>query len=324
MDALTIMLEEPRQVRLARQAIRLPGDADILVDVHFSGVSTGTERLLYEGRMPNFPGMSYPLVPGYEAVGEVIQAGRDAPFAEGDWVFVPGGNCYSDAAALFGGASERITSAGARAAKVPRALGEKGALLALAATAMHALNSQPDAMPDLVVGHGVLGRLMARLIVACGAKAPTVWEASEGRRSGAVGYEVTTEQDDRRTDYKRICDVSGDPLILDTLVGRIERRGAITLAGFYDKPLSILFAPAFQREARFNIAAEWSPEDLQQVSRMISDGSLSLDGLITHRETATSAETAYERAFGDQSCLKMIIDWRSPASQTPPQEHACE
>ena len=57
-------------------------DDEIVVDVEFSGISTGTERLLWDGRMPPFPGMGYPLVPGYESVswgGVMAPAGTPAP-----------------------------------------------------------------------------------------------------------------------------------------------------------------------------------------------------------------------------------------------------
>ena len=56
------------------------------------------------------------------------------------------------------------------------------------------------------------------------------------------------------------------------------------LAGFYADRLSFAFPPAFMREARLRIAAQWRPDDLVTVRRLIGDGSLSLDGLITHRD----------------------------------------
>ena len=62
----------------------------MVVDIDFSGISTGTERLLWNGRMPMFPGMGYPLVPGYESVGRVVQAGPKAQHKVGSTVFVPG------------------------------------------------------------------------------------------------------------------------------------------------------------------------------------------------------------------------------------------
>jgi 3-hydroxyethyl bacteriochlorophyllide a dehydrogenase len=47
------------------------------------------------------------------------------------------------------------------------------------------------------------------------------------------------------------------------------------------------------------------------VRALAESGLLSLDGLITHRADATSADAAYRTAFGDPACLKMILDWRS-------------
>jgi bacteriochlorophyllide a dehydrogenase len=42
---------------------------------------------------------------------------------------------------------------------------------------------------------------------------------------------------------------------------------------------------------------------------MFHDGSLPLEGLITHTETAENAAHAYEVAFSDPTCLKMVIKW---------------
>ena len=69
-------------------------------------------------------------------------------------------------------------------------MGEQGALFALAATARHAIAGMEGRLPDLIIGHGVLGRMLARLTLAAGGEPPTVWEIDEARRDGAVGYEV--------------------------------------------------------------------------------------------------------------------------------------
>ena len=69
MDTIAVVLRQPEQIELNRLALTPPDPDDVVVDVDWSGVSTGTERLLWSGRMPPFPGMGYPLVPGYELVG---------------------------------------------------------------------------------------------------------------------------------------------------------------------------------------------------------------------------------------------------------------
>jgi ATP-dependent DNA helicase RecG len=124
---------------------------------------------------------------------------------------------------------------------------------------------------------------------------------------------VTKLVADTRRDYKCICDASGAAGLLDTLVGRLAPGGEILLAGFYDQPLSFNFAPAFMREARIRIAAQWLESDLLAVRQLAESGRLSLDGLITHRGAPAEADAAYRTAFTDPACLKMILDWRKPS-----------
>lgn len=306
MDTLAVVLEEPEHLALRQLPLSPPGEEDVVVDIEWSGISTGTERLLYTGRMPPFPGMGYPLVPGYESVGRVVEAGSASGLEAGTRVFVPGAKCFGDVRGLFGGAAARVVVAGSRVIPIAERLEETGVLLALAATAYHAV---VGATPDLIVGHGVLGRLIARIAVAQGG-APVVWERNPDRRQGGEGYSVVDPAADERRDYRTICEVSGDPAILDTLIARLAHGGEIVLAGFYAEPLSFAFPPAFMREARLRIAAEWQRPDLAAVNALIMADRLSLDGLITHRHGADQAEQAYQTAFGDAACLKMILDWR--------------
>ncbi len=309
-DTIAVVLEAPERLALSRLELTPRGEADIVVDVAFSGISTGTERLLFTGRMPPFPGMGYPLVPGYESVGRVREAGPDAAHLLGQQVFVPGARCFGPVRGLFGGAARRLVVAASKAVPIGEQLGEDGVLLALAATARHAIALPGVAMPDLIVGHGVLGRLIARLVVALGHAPPTVWETNAQRAGDARGYRVVDPATDDRRDYRCICDVSGDSSLLDTLIARLAPGGEIILAGFYSAPLSFAFPPAFMREARLRIAAEWREPDLEAVRAMIADGALALDGLVTHRRDYDAAPEAYRTAFEDPGCLKMVLDWR--------------
>lgn len=302
-------MEAPERLGLRRLDLAPMGAEDVVVDIAFSGISTGTEKLLWTGRMPAFPGMGYPLVPGYESVGTVVQAGARSGRTVGAAVFVPGANCYGPVRGLFGGSASRVVVPGRRVAPIA-ALTPDSTLLALAATARHALAVPGAVLPELIVGHGVLGRLIARLVVAAGG-APTVWELDAIRMGGATGYAVVRPEDDPRRDYAAICDVSGDAAGLDALIARLAPGGEVVLAGFYAAPVSFNFPMAFLREARLRVAAEWKPADLVAVQALVAEGFLSLDGLITHTAPATEAGAAYRTAFADPACLKQILDWRA-------------
>ncbi|MEM1375241.1 MAG: chlorophyll synthesis pathway protein BchC [Pseudomonadota bacterium] len=309
MQTTAVLLAEPKVLGLETVALKAPGKGDVVIEITHSGISTGTEKLFYSGEMPPFPGSGFPLVPGYESCGTVVEAGGNLKV--GETVFVPGANCFEGAFGLFGGASKYVVTSPERATRIDPGHGDAGALLALAATARHALAAPNAALPDLIVGHGTLGRLLARLTIAAGAPALTVWEIDPARSD--ADYDVTHPDQDQRRDYRAIYDASGDASLLNALVGRLSKGGEITLAGFYTEPLSFAFPPAFLKEARLRIAAEWDAGDMAAVRYLVESGRLRLDDLITHRAAATDAPQAYKTAFSDPTCLKMILDWRDIA-----------
>jgi len=315
--ASAIVFDAPRELSVQSLELKPFEAGDLVVEVSASGISTGTERLLWDGTMPPFPGLAYPLVPGYETVGTVVRLGSSAQanpeLRIGDTVFVPGSYSFQGVRNIFGGAGSQLIVSHDRVVRVAPLLGPKAVLLALAATCYHAVafggQRQPLVPPELIVGHGVMGRLLARICLALGWPAPTVWETQAVRRAGAQGYACVHPDEDPRRNYTAIVDVSGDGSIIDGLIARLAPGGEVVLAGFYKQDLRFAFAPAFMREATLRIAAQWKQHDLQAVTALVERGALSLDGLITHTFEPGRAREAYDVAFGDPQCLKMMIAW---------------
>jgi len=307
--ANAITINQPKDVALRSLRIDDMGLEDVVVEMEYSGISTGTEKLIWSGAMPQFPGMGYPLVPGYESVGRISQVGEKSGLQVGQRVFVPGAKCYGEVKGLFGGASSHVVIPHQRLTALDEDFGREAILLALAATAYHVTEGKPEAQPDLIIGHGVVGRLLARIAMAKG-KTPIVWETNPIRMTGATGYQVVNPKDDDYHQYGVICDASGDASLINQLITRLRPQGEIVLAGFYDQAISYMFAPAFMREMRMRIAAQWQPKDIQDVYQLIRSKQLALDGLITHSSNPQDADSAYQTAFNDMQCLKMTLDWR--------------
>ena len=306
-----VVFEQPGEMALRPVQLPEPHSTDCVVEVHWTGISTGTERLLWDGRMPPFPGLAYPLVPGYESVGCIASSGPEAGLEVGQRVFVPGSRGFTDVQGLFGGAARSLVVPAERLIPLPSELDSTGVLLALAATACHAIRRMEDlGAPELIIGHGALGRLLARACMARYQVAPTVWETSAERREGEHSYPVLDPAEDDQRDYQRICDVSGASTIIDQAVHHLTKGATVLLAGFYAAPIRFEFPAAFMREIDLRISAEWQPEDKQTALGLVSGGDLSLSGIITHDHPFDSAETAYQQAFSDPRCLKMVLDWR--------------
>ncbi len=120
MQTEAVVIEKP--FGIAQRALELtsPADGDVVVDIRHSGISTGTERLLWSGRMPQFPGLGYPLVPGYESVGTVVEASAGSGRRVGETVFIPGARCFAEARCLFGASAQRLVVGGDRVVPIER------------------------------------------------------------------------------------------------------------------------------------------------------------------------------------------------------------
>lgn len=309
MKAQAIIFERPGSLVVDQAELNKPEDQDLVVKSLWSGISTGTERLLWNGEMPAFPGMGYPLVPGYETVGEVVEASSLNRHRIGERVFVPGCSAYKDVRGLFGGSASALVVNSEKAIRVDETVGSQALLSALAATAHHAIAINPNNLPELVVGNGVMGRLIARITVALGGQAPTIWETNPVRRQDCEGFRVIDPSEDEGALYSSIIDVSGASDILDILIRHLSFAGEITLAGFYSKRVDFSFPTAFMKEASIRIAAEWKQDDMTAVHYLLNEGRLSFENLITHSAHTDAAAEAYETAFNNPECLKMVLNW---------------
>jgi bacteriochlorophyllide a dehydrogenase len=253
--------------------------------------------------------MGYPLVPGYESVGRAWWAGVNRG-ARRRARLRPGARCFGEVRGLFGGAARRLVVPGRSA--VP--IGDRARRARRAARAgrdrLARDRGAGAAPPDLIVGHGVLGRLLARLAIALRPGRPAGGVGDQpARLDGARGYEVIHPDDDpsrlpgdlrreRRCRHAR-----------HALMQRLAPGGEIVLAGFYSDRLSFAFPPAFMREARLRVAAEWrepiSPrartrEQRTPVARWPDHAS----------RGATGAPAGLPHRLHRSACLKMILDWR--------------
>ena len=317
MDTVAVVLEGPERPALARLDLTPAGDDDVVVDVEWSGISTGTERLLWSGRMPPFPGMGYPLVPGYESVGRVAAGRRQFRSRRvGERVFVPGARCFGEVRGLFGGAAaSRWSSPGARVVPIDDGLGEQ----------RRAAGARRDRLPR----HRRLGAAQPRAhrrprrarpaAGPAGGRWPAraahgLGDATPTRRGGAVGYRVIDPAERRRGATTAPSATSAaTPRILDTPDRPPRARAARSCwpASTPSRSPSPSRPPSCARRASAS-PREW--RDARPGRRAGADRRRPpVAGRPDHprAEARARPDAAYRTAFGDPACLKMILDWRA-------------
>ncbi|MEI2422331.1 alcohol dehydrogenase catalytic domain-containing protein, partial [Arthrospira platensis SPKY2] len=103
-----VVIPEKDKVELREVTLKTPGPDDAVIQTAYTSISAGTERMLLGGQMPH-PMLQFPVVPGYETVGRVVEIGDKVdPSWMDRWVYVGGALCYQGVNSAWGGQAERL------------------------------------------------------------------------------------------------------------------------------------------------------------------------------------------------------------------------
>ena len=284
-------------------------DDEVVVETRYSSISAGTERLLFDGKLPGMPHLRFPLVPGYEAVGVVSAIGsavRDV--AIGDEVFVGGSMCYTDVAAAFGGQSSRLIKKAAQVVPLHGIPMSQAPLIALAATSLHGIRRLGDVrgMRIGVIGMGAIGQFAARFALAEGAQ---VFEADvNAQRLGHIPGVTSFELGPIDPPFDAIVEATGKSDVIAAACVALAPAGTILLLSYYDR-LETPFVPLFLKEPSLVVSREWNHADLVAARDAIASGAVKISDLAGDTYAIERFESAYAAAFGDPSTLKVILQW---------------
>ena len=308
-----VVFAEAGKLEMRTLRLREPAPDEATVDTHFSSISAGTERLIFGGKLPGFPHLRFPLVPGYEAAGIVSAVGADVTGVRvGDAVFAGGSMCYVDAAGVFGGQSSRLIKKAAQLVPLDGIPLERAPVLALAATSLHGVRRLGDVAGKTVavLGMGAIGQLAARFLGAAGARVicadtrPERLDASLGEQ-----HDLSQAPLDRFVrDADAVIEATGLAPMIATCARACKPGGKIVLLSYYDE-LVTPYVDCFVKEVDLLVAREWSHPDLLAARDAIAAGTIDVRSLAEHVVPVDAYERAYRTAFEDPSVLKVILRW---------------
>jgi 3-hydroxyethyl bacteriochlorophyllide a dehydrogenase len=296
-------------------SLRVAGPDDVVVDTRFSSISAGTERLLFAGKLPGFPMLRFPLVPGYEAAGVGAWAGPDDPNVRaGDEVFVGGSMCYTDVAGVFGGNAARTIKKASLVVPLHGIPLVRAPLLALAATSLHGVRRLGDVAGRrvCVLGMGAIGQFAARFLLAAGAGVICA-DLSAARLAtvpdGCESLDLSLAPlDESVRDLDAIVEATGHSEELARCARALRPGGSIALLSYYDE-LRTPYVDLFVKEITLMVAREWAHDDLLAARDALASGAIGVGTLADHVVPIAAYERAYRTAFEDPSVPKVILQW---------------
>jgi 2-desacetyl-2-hydroxyethyl bacteriochlorophyllide A dehydrogenase len=244
--ARAFWVAEPGRGEIRTATVPTPGPGDVLVRTLRSGVSRGTETLVFEGRVPasqyaamrapfqegELPG---PVKYGYLNVG-LVEQGPDALVGRTVFCLYPHQTAY-------------VVPAGA-VTVVPD--GVPAARAVLAGTVETAVNALWDARPLLgdrvaVVGAGMVGCCVARLLAGIPGVEVTLVDVDSSRAATAAALRLGFAAiEDAPHDVDLVVHTSGTSAGLQTALDLLAPDGEVLELSWYgDRPVSVELGGAF-------------------------------------------------------------------------------
>jgi len=271
----------PEILRYEDVDLPVPGPNELLVKVAAAGVN-----FIDTYQRSGVYAMKYPFIPGSEAAGTVVQAGRDvAAFSDGDRVATAeGGGAYA----------EYMLLDASKALPVPRGVSsEVAAALPLQGITAHYLcnSTYPVQAGETVLTHagaGGVGLLLTQLLKAKGATVITTVSTDEKEAlASAAGADHVLRYDGFADRVRELTDGRGVDVVFDG-VGKATFDGS--LASLRPRGMMVLFGGA---------SGQVPPFDIQRLNAL---GSLYLTRP-TIRDYLLSAE---ERQWRARELFEMV------------------
>lgn len=332
MKARQLWFTAPGKIEIRQQELGALAADEVLVRTKVSGISAGTEMLVYRGQLPEDLALdvsikafkdrdaSYPLPYGYACVGHIQETGSALDKTlEGKKVFA-----FQPHASHFVSKLDQLIFLSEEISE------EAGTFLANMETAVNFLIDgavQPDEN-IAIIGMGVVGQLLNTALNQLPVKEITAIDAIKPRRDLAANEKYTSSaaSDDKalldsETGFDLIFEISGNPEALNLAIQLSNFAGRIIVGSWYgNKTAQINLGGAFHRN-RLKIMSsqvstispehslEWTKETrLQKAMNLIAE--LKVEKYISHRFPLSQADKAYQLLDEDaEKALQVIFTY---------------
>ncbi|KAL4259857.1 zinc-containing alcohol dehydrogenase family protein [Pleurotus pulmonarius] len=266
----------PRDFEIRQVPIPKPGDDDVLLKVACCGVC-GTDGHIHEGEFIS----KFPLIPGHEAVGTVVELGKNVKgFEIGDRCVADVGitcdDCFycrrgqsllcenfnSRGVTQDGGFADYVVYQQKKLYKINNLSDEDATLLEPAACAIHGLDklSPPVGVEVLLLGAGPTGLILAQLLKLNGASRVVIaankgikMDIAKELEAGDEYIELDRQnpgpqwqklKDDNPYGFDVVVEATGVEALANDSINYVRRGGTLMVYGVYENKARVHWPPA--------------------------------------------------------------------------------
>ncbi len=300
------IVDRPGEIRVGEVPDPKPGERQVVVKVGACGIC-GTDLHIADGHFPPTP---YPIVPGHEFAGEIVELGADVPgeWKVGDRVAVDPslfcgycGPCragHGNLCANWGATGDTVNGAFAEYVAVPSSTcyrmpdsmtWEEGALVEPVSCAVHGVRRVGVEAGErfLVVGAGTMGLIMQQLLQRSGAQV-TVVDRNKDRlpRAESLGAVATAAdvKDLNGEKFDVAVDCTGAAPAIEAAFDSIRRGGRLLVFGVAPAEARVALSPFRIYNDEITIVGSMAVlHSFGTALDLVASGAIDTDSLLTDR-----------------------------------------
>ena len=309
MSTMNVLIcQQPKELVWKQREIPIPGDNEALIKIKSVGIC-GTDIHAWGGNQPFF---SYPRVLGHEICGEIVRLGKNiADLKNGQQVAViPYVACQQCPACKSGRTNccEKISVIG-----VHQDGGFSEYLSVPVANILPADGIDPQAA-------ALIEPFAAATAKADGAQV-VVADTSPARREHVATRLELPLLDPSAEDFdaqlraqfggslaQKVIDATGNQHAMNNTVNLIRHGGTVVFVGLFKGELQFSDPEFHKKETTMMGSRNATPEDFAKVGRLMAEGKITADMMLTHRYPfATLAETYERDVINNRELIKGVI-----------------
>ena len=314
-EAQSIVLQKANKLKLQHTAYHASEPGDVLVKTIASTITPGFDRLLLTNKPVSKRAFKYPIMPGSEAIGQVIETGSGVTdLFPGDFVYAFKGDRWLGIEPYAGCHAEIIPTSRQNLFALGRPPVHRDLLTGLLAYTISAVEKVPlDASSRiLLLGLGSVGLMVAEYLSSLGYKHIDAVETFSIRGQLSHAEQIALDIDDFTKEfnncYDLIVETTGRILMIEKAVRLMKMQAKVLLMGNYEV-MAYDYRLIQHKEPVIICSTMTSIAHLDKASAILESGRFDGEKFFTNAFPVSQYEMAYRKALDSKDSIKTVLSW---------------
>ncbi len=313
-EAKAIVLPKASKLKLQNAPYDAGEPGDVLIRTIASTITPGLDRLLLTNKPVSHKVLDYPLIPGSESIGQVVEAGPEACVKPGDFVYVFKGDRWTGMECYYGCHAELIPTSAENVLPLSRPPIHRDLLTGLLAYVISAIEKVPldPSKRVLILGLGSVGLMISEYLHHKGCRQVDAVETFGIRgqlsRAEHIALDIgdfTAEFNDR---YDLVIETTGRILMIEKAIRLMREQARVLLMGNYEV-MAYDYRLIQHKEPAIVSSCITAFSHIRSASALLDSEALDTEKFFTNVFPVSQFELAYRIALDSKEAIKTVISW---------------